>query len=267
MEKLYDIWFSDLDIRNGSKLELLSKYDTKEIWELEFQELADCKIDEREIQEILRSKNLEEQKKELDYMLDKEIKLISVKDEKYPQKLQHIDDKPAFLYVRGNEAILDDDSVGMVGCRMASRHGEMLARTIAKALANRNINIISGLALGIDKYSHLGALDSEIGKTVAVLGGSVADEAIYPYQNAKVFERILEQRGAIISEYGLKSRPEKHHFPARNRIISGLSDKVIIVEAKKRSGSLITANWALEQGKDVFALPRRYFFEKFSWNQ
>ncbi len=143
----------------------------------------------------------------------------------------------------------------MVGCRMATNNGKMLARTIAKALANRNINIISGLAVGIDTYAHLGALDSGIGKTVAVLGSSVADEEIYPMRNTRVFERILEKGGAIVSEYGFGSRPEKHHFPARNRIISGLSDKVIVVEAKKRSGSLITANWALEQGKDVFAVP------------
>ena len=115
---------------------------------------------------------------------------------------------------------------GMVGCRRATNNGKTLARAIAKALANRNINIISGLALGIDKY-----------------------------ENAKVFERILEKGGAIVSEYGFQTRPERQHFPARNRIISGLSDKVIIVEAKKRSGSLITANWALEQGKDVFAVP------------
>lgn len=145
---------------------------------------------------------------------------------------------------------------GIVGCRMASNSGKTIARMIAKLLANRNINIVSGLAIGIDKYAHLGALESEIGKTIAVLGCGVADEDVYPYQNKRVFERILETGGAIVSEYGIGAKPEKQHFPARNRIISGLSDKVIVVEAKKRSGSLITANWALEQGKDVFAVPR-----------
>ncbi len=144
---------------------------------------------------------------------------------------------------------------GMVGCRMASHNGQTIARVLARELANRNINIVSGMAIGIDKYAHLGALDSQIGKTIAVLGGSVADEEIYPYENYKVFERILETGGAVVSEYGLGSRPQRNHFPARNRIISGLSDKVIVIEAKKKSGSLITANWALEQGKDVFAVP------------
>lgn len=150
---------------------------------------------------------------------------------------------------------------------MASDIGKKTARILSRELANRNINIISGLALGIDAYAHLGALDSEIGKTVAVLGGSLADEEMYPQQNYKIFERILEKGGAIVSEYGIHAKPEGRHFPARNRIISGLSDKVIIVEAKQRSGSLITANWALEQGKDVFAVPRKYFFPKFSWDK
>ncbi len=156
---------------------------------------------------------------------------------------------------------------GVVGCRMASEMGKNTARILGRELANRNINIVSGLAIGIDKYAHLGALDSEIGKTVAVLGGSLADEEIYPYQNYKVFERILEKGGAVVSEYGIHSKPEGSHFPARNRIISGLSDKVIVVEAKRKSGSLITANWALEQGKDVFAVPRKYFFKKFGWDE
>ena len=119
---------------------------------------------------------------------------------------------------------------------------------------------------GIDKFSHLGALDSDIGKTIAVLGGSIADGKIYPLENTKVFERILEQGGAVISEYGIRSKPKAEHFPKRNRIISGLSDKLIVVEAKKRSGSLITADYAIQQGKDVFAVPRKYFCKKFNWN-
>lgn len=255
MEKLYDVWFSSLDIPNQTKLELLEKYSTKEIWELEFKEFIEQEIKEQDIVKILNARSLEEEKRKLEYMEKKNIQLICIKDEIYPRKLHNIHNKPAFLYVRGNAEILDEDSVGIVGCRMASHNGQTIARILGRELANRNINIISGLALGIDKYAHLGALDSEIGKTVAVLGCGVANEDIYPYQNYKVFERILETGGAVVSEYGLGSKPEKSHFPERNRILSGLSDKVIVVEAKKRSGSLITANWALEQGKDVFAVP------------
>ncbi len=255
MKEIYDVWFSNVDIKNQTKLELIEKFSTEEIWNLDFANFLDCYLSEPEIAKILQNRNLDEYKAHLEVMEKQQIQLISIKDETYPHKLHKIVDKPAFLYVRGNEAILDDDSVGMVGCRKATDLGKQLARRIAQRLADRNVNIISGLANGIDKYSHLGALDSQIGKTVAVLGGSVEDNRIYPFENKGVFERILKNGGAVISEYGLKAKPEREHFPARNRLISGLSDKVIIVEAKQKSGSLITANWALEQGKDVFAVP------------
>ncbi len=265
MEEIYEIWFSNLDIKNISKLQLFKKYSAKQIYELNFEDLVRQNIEEKVIVKILQNRSLEEAKRVRDYMQAKKVQLISCKNEKYPHKLQHISDKPAFLYIRGNEAILDEDSVAIVGCRMATTTGKTLARMIAKSLANRNIHIVSGLAIGIDKYAHLGALDSEIGKTVAVLGCGLADEEVYPYQNKRIFERILEKGGAIISEYGIGSKPEAKHFPARNRIISGISDKVIVVEAKKRSGSLITVDWALEQGRDVFAVPRQYSFSKFNW--
>lgn len=111
MKELYDLWFSSLEIKNSAKLELLNKYDTKEIWELEFPDLVACEIEEKDIRQILTSKNLEEAMRNLEYMKHKEIQLFSIKDEKYPQKLHHIEDKPAFLYVRGNEEILDGDNV------------------------------------------------------------------------------------------------------------------------------------------------------------
>lgn len=112
---------------------------------------------------------------------------------------------------------------------------------------------------GIDKYAHLGALDSKIGKTIAVLGTGVADGDLYPEQNRKVFERILENNGLIVSEYVIGTKAINYNFPARNRIISGLSDKIIVVEASEKSGSLITADFGLEQGKDVYAVPGNIF--------
>lgn len=260
MEKIiYDIWFSSLDIENHIKLTALKNNTAEEIWNFKTEDLKKCNIQNEEIEKILRAKNLDYAKVAYHIMMKSKIKLFTIKDKWYPRKLHQIDDKPAYLYVRGNEKILDDDAVGIVGCRMASNYGKNIARNIAKNLADKNINIISGLALGIDKYAHLGALDSDIGKTVAVLGCGISDDEVYPYQNKKVFDRIIENGGTIVSEYCIGSRPEKQHFPRRNRIISGLSDKVIVVEAKKRSGSLITANWALEQGKDVFAVPGNIF--------
>lgn len=111
MKKLYDIWLSSLDIKNNTKLNLLNSYSTEEIWNLNLEDFAECKVDKQDITKILQSKNLEDSKRMLDYMLNKNIKLISVKDKMYPIKLHNIEDKPAFLYVRGNEKILDEDSV------------------------------------------------------------------------------------------------------------------------------------------------------------
>lgn len=184
------------------------------------------------------------------------IKLISIRDkEKYPSKLYFIENKPAFLYIRGNIKNLYTDTVAIVGSRDATEYGKYVARKIGKELADKNITIVSGLALGIDKYAHLGALDSNLGKTIAVLGTGISNEEIYPYQNRKLFERILENGGSIISEFKLNTKPNKENFPLRNRIISGISDKIIVVEATNQSGSLITARLGLEQGKDIFAVP------------
>ena len=201
-------------------------------------------------------KNLSKIKKYRDYLEKNNISLISVKRKDiYPKKLLNIDNMPAYLYIRGNINNLYYDSVAVVGSRYATEYGKYVARKIGREVADKNINIVSGLALGIDKYAHLGALDSKIGKTIAVLGTGISDEEIYPYQNKKIFERILENGGTIISEFNLNTKPNKENFPLRNRIISGLSDKIIVVEATNRSGSLITARCGLEQGKDIFAVP------------
>lgn len=112
--------------------------------------------------------------------------------------------------------------------------------------------MVSGLARGIDKFAHLGALEENKGKTIAVLGSGIDDESFYPFENRKVFERILENRGTIISEYPLKTKPFKYNFPYRNRLISGLSDKIFVIQASTKSGSLITVDYALNQGKDVY---------------
>lgn len=183
------------------------------------------------------------------------IKIISFKDKEYPDKLLYIKNKPIFLYVRGKMENLYSDNIAVIGSRNATPYGIYVARKISKELADKNINIVSGLAVGIDKYAHLGALDSNIGKTIAVLGTGVSDSEIYPLQNKKIFERILENNGTIISEFKLGTKPEKYNFPLRNRIISGISDKILVVEATEKSGSLITVEYGLEQGKDVFAVP------------
>lgn len=259
MIKICDIWFSNLEISNNLKLKLLEKFETTEnIWKLKRLELEENKISEKNISKILDVKYKLRLDKYAKVMEKNDIGLILCNDKRYPLSLNEIDDKPACLYVRGKLENLYDDCIAIVGSRDATEYGKSVARKFAKEIADRNVNIVSGLARGIDKYAHLGALESKLGKTIAVLGTGVLDEDIYPLQNKMVFERILESDGTIISEFKLGTKPEKYNFPYRNRIISGLSKKVLVVESSEKSGSLITANYALEQGKDVFAVPRKY---------
>lgn len=169
----------------------------------------------------------------------------------YPRLLKEIADPPPVLYVRGAPEALALPQIAMVGSRNASPGGRTIAKRLAAELAGGGYSVCSGMALGIDTESHLGALDNQ-GISVAVLGCGV--DQIYPRQNKKLASRLTEV-GAIVSEFPLGAAPESWHFPQRNRLISGLSHGVVVVEAALRSGSLITARFALEQGREVFAVP------------
>ncbi len=252
---LYEIWFSNLKISNREKIEILKLYKPEKIWNMKEKELKRLNLKEEIIIEILSYKNKKNLEKYFDYIEKNNVNLIYFYDEKYPSKLKNISNFPAYIYIRGRRENLYEDNVAIVGSRKASLYGINIAKKIARNLADKNINIVSGLAIGIDKYAHLGALESKIGKTIAVIATGITDFEIYPYENKKIFERILENDGTIVSEFRIGTKPEKYNFPLRNRIISGLSEKIIVVEAKEKSGSLITAEYALEQGKDVFAVP------------
>lgn len=180
------------------------------------------------------------------------MKTIYQAQKEYPQKLNKIYAPPSKLYVFGDEAILNKPSIAIIGCRQASEYGKRIAFKFAYELAQKGIIIISGLAKGIDTYAHLGAVKAQ-GKTVAVLGSGFAH--IYPEENKNLCKEIIKTGGAIITEYEKEMKPLKMNFPIRNRIISGLSNGVLVVEAKQRSGTLITVDYALEQGKDVFVIP------------
>ena len=184
------------------------------------------------------------------------MKTIYQNQKEYPEKLNKIYAPPAKLYVAGDETILNKPSIAIIGCRNASEYGKRVAFKFASELAKRGIVIISGLARGIDIYSHLGAVKAN-GKTIAVLGSGF--NHIYPSEHKKYCVDIVEKGGAIITEYEQNTKPIPTNFPTRNRIISGLSDGVLVVEAKKKSGTLITVDYALEQGKNVFIIPRKYY--------
>lgn len=179
----------------------------------------------------------------------------------YPKALTQIYDPPPVLYVKGtlpaglNAPVEKLPSLGIVGTRNASSYGLGVAKTFARELAEEGISIISGMALGIDAAAHQGALAATGGNTVAVLGSSV--DNLYPLQNSRLAEEILHKGGAIVSEYPLGTKPRPENFPGRNRIINGLSKGILVVEGAERSGALITADYALNEGREVFAVPGR----------
>lgn len=179
------------------------------------------------------------------------VKVISCFDEAYPANLKEIYDPPVILYVKGE--LKDDDrySIGIVGSRHASRYGLQTAERLGRELAARGITVVSGLARGIDAAGHRGALKAN-GRTIAVLGSGLAN--IYPEEHMGLADEIAGA-GAVVSEFPMATEPYKDNFPRRNRIISGLSLGVIVVEAAKNSGALITTDFALEQGRELFAVP------------
>jgi DNA processing protein len=177
--------------------------------------------------------------------------LVSLSDESYPPLLREIPDPPPVLFCAGDPAVLARPAVCVVGARRCSRRGLANAATIARELSERGVHVVSGLARGIDAAAHEGALAAE-GGTSAVLGCGV--DVVYPAEHLPLVERIAE-RGCVLSEFPLGTPPLKHHFPRRNRILSGLSLGVVVVEAEIGSGAMGTAQWACEQGREVFAVP------------
>ncbi len=187
---------------------------------------------------------------QIQHKLDSQkIQLISFWDEIYPALLREIHDPPAILYLRGQ--LPQKECFAIVGSRRATNAGLTLTRELATTLAQHEVCIVSGLARGVDSAAHRGALDAE-GATIAVLGCGI--DRIYPPENSRLFHEI-QQKNGIITEYPPETPPLAGHFPGRNRIISGLSRGVLIVEAAEKSGSLITGDFALEQGRELFAIP------------
>ena len=183
-----------------------------------------------------------------------EIKEIYINSGDYLERLRNIYDPPKKLYVLGNFKILKEKAIAIVGSRKATEYGKKVAFQISQELTKENINIVSGLAIGIDTYAHLGAISIQNqASTIAVLGSGI--DEMYPKENTELARKIIQTGGCIVSEYPLGTKPNKINFPQRNRIISGLSEGVVVVEASEKSGSLITAEFGIEQGKEIFAVP------------
>lgn len=188
----------------------------------------------------------------LEWCLQNNTRIISHLDVEYPDLLRQIVMAPPYLFVKGAVEILSQPQIAIVGSRSSSRNGMSSAHRIASELGERGFVITSGLALGIDSQAHCGALDQQ-SQTIAVMGTGI--DKVYPYRNRALAERIIDNGGAIVSEFHLQTPAERQNFPRRNRVISGLSLGTLVVEAAIKSGSLITAKYALEQNREVFAMP------------
>lgn len=188
---------------------------------------------------------------EIKEIRDKGIKLVHIDHPDYPERLKNIDDPPRYFYMKGCISPQDFKAIAIVGTRRPTIYGKRVAEMLAAELSSAGFTIVSGLARGIDSFAHRAALRGG-GRSIGVLGCGI--DIVYPRENGTLMADIVES-GAIISEFPLGTKPDKRNFPQRNRVISGISLGTVVVEAAGRSGSLITARFALEQGREVFAVP------------
>jgi len=225
--------------------------DAEKAWHAAPLDLARAGLDRKSLQSLLASRDRLDLDAELRRIAAAGVQVLTLQDEAYPRLLRQINLPPPVLYVRGSYLPADEWAVAVVGTRHIKTYGREVTRYLAGDLARNHLTIVSGLALGIDTEAHRAALDAG-GRTIAVLGSGL--DVIYPYENSALARDIVAS-GALISEYPLGTRPDRGNFPPRNRIISGLSLGTLVTQAGEGSGALITAYYALEQGREVFSVP------------
>jgi len=231
---------------------LLKHFKTlKKFWQVSDEKIRKLKLDTKTRESICEFRNKVDPKVYLETVYERGIKVVSVVDRTYPANLRQISDTPAVLYYKGSLVPSDDLAIAVVGSRYPTIYGRQVTERLVSSLVMSGLVVVSGLARGIDSIAHRAALDAG-GRTIAVLGSGV--DLIYPPENKSLAEEVVEN-GAIVSEFPLGFPSVPANFPARNRIISGLSLGVLVTEAASDSGSLITAGQAAEQGREVFAVP------------
>ena len=256
----YWFWLCNIDgVWRGTINKLMDIFSSpKVIYEASYDELV-FKLGHTNIKDkllaekICKSRNIDEILRKYENMQNKNVEFVSVENEKYPQRFREINEYPYGIYIKGNNLIQEKKIVAIVGARNCTLYGRKIAKDIGFELAANDVIVISGLARGIDSEGLWGCVDAG-GIPYAVMGCGV--DICYPRENIELYERMTEN-GAIISDYPLGSQPLSWQFPLRNRLISALADAVLVVEAREKSGSLITVEYALEQGKDIFAVPGR----------
>lgn len=254
MEEYFLMWLSRIEGVGIKRIHMLLDYfhNAQAVWNAPREQLLSIKgIPEKTIDAIISARDEEMLNRWIEELEEKEIQFYSFLHPQYPSLLKEIYNPPIGIYVKGTLPDDNLDKVSVVGARRCSRYGASVAYQTGKDLAKANIIVVSGMAKGIDTMAHKGILDSG-GQTIAVLGCGV--DICYPAENKELVEKIIKN-GCLISEYPPGTEPSPHHFPNRNRIISGLSKVLVVVEAGKKSGTLITVDLALENGRSVFAFP------------
>lgn len=247
------IWLNNIGVSN-LRIENLREYfvDLRELWTIRQENITKLNfLKPNIIDRIIKYRNITFLENILETLDQKDINIVTVLDRGYPDSLIPLYDKPTVLYYKGKYTCDDSLSIGIVGTRKATAYGKWACEKFTKELVNLGVTIVSGLALGIDTVAHKSALDAG-GRTIGVLGNGL--DKVYPKSNHGLYKEV-ENNGCILSEFPLGTEPLSYNFPQRNRIIAGLSLGIIVIEAKEKSGSLITAHSALDQGKEVFSLP------------
>ena len=229
--------------------------DLEVAWHAPARDLQQAGLDQRSLASLVSVRETLDLDVEMERLQQAGVQVVTWPDDAYPPNLRQAYNAPPVLYVRGSLETRDEWAVAVVGTRRASVYGKEAARMVCAGLAQAGVTVVSGMAQGIDTVAHRACLDAG-GRTIAVLGCGV--DVVYPAQNARLAGEIVE-RGALISEYALGTQPDSRNFPPRNRIISGLTLGTVVVEGDMGSGALITAGFALEQGRDVFAVPGNIF--------
>lgn len=253
----YWIGFNKVSGIGAARVRALLDYfgDLSTAWNAPAHDLRQAGLDRRSLNNLLKARRDLDLDAEANRIRRAGVKLLIWGDPDYPYLLSQVYNAPPVLYVWGALTKEDEWAVSVVGTRRASVYGKEAARMVSSGLARAGVTVVSGLARGIDSVAHRSCLESG-GRTIAVLGSGV--DVIYPRENARLATEIAE-RGAVVSEYALGTKPDARNFPPRNRIISGLTLGTVVIEAGRSSGALITASFAAEQGRDVFAVPGSIF--------
>lgn len=253
-DRKYWVAFSRIENIGPQKLKRIYSYfpDMQTAWQSSWGELKKTGLFSKEIEQITEQRGRIDPDNEWEALEKQMIRVITIKDSAYPKLLKEIYSPPALIYIKGNLPENLNFSLAVVGTRKTTTYGRLITPEIVKELAKAGLTIISGLAFGIDALAHQSCLEVN-GRTIAVLGCGL--DKIYPLANYRLGQEIVEKNSAIISEYPIGTLPLKQHFPVRNRIIAGLARGVLVIEGSQDSGSLITAKCALEQNREVLAVP------------